>query len=301
MPVFVLYLPLLIYRQEIPRPLCRSGVKMAIIQSALLSKGKGSAGSVTFRRMNGKTIVSEKAIEVKNPQTFPQQLQRAYMLVASRWLAGFNAYTRERFTAKRNYDGRLSKNGSTLLPRQFWAKELQAALKATAEIREDIELGITPGMNLPNRLYYNPFINPTYLGVYKEVDYTGLPSTSASVPVSQFGAAVADGKATISGTAAVNATSTNVMINVSVTAIIRSYVGGSEGSRFVVSSAVQRMQEILMGSASLSLSVEFDVPAGNDFLGYIIEITPVSFVELQTQLVQNVGTITEPVGIVDWK
>lgn len=274
---------------------------MAIIQSALLSKGKGSAGSVTFRRMNGKTVVSEKPIEVKNPQTFPQQLQRAYMLVASRWLAGFNAYTRERFPVKRNYDGRLSKNGSYLLPRQFWAKELQAALKATAEIRDDIELEITPGMNLPNRLYYNPLVNPDYLGVYKEVDYTGLPSTSASVPVLQFGAAIADHKATISGTAAVEATSANVMINVSVTAIIRSYVGGSEGSRFVVSSAVQRMQEVLMGGEALSLSVEFDVPAGNDFLGYILEITPVSFVELQTATLQNVGTITDAVGIVEWK
>lgn len=274
---------------------------MAIIQSALLSKGKGSAGSVTFRRMNGKTIVSEKPIAVKNPQTFPQQLQRAYLLVSSRWLAGFNAYTRERFPVSRNYDGRLSANGSTLLPRQFWAKELQAGLKANATIREDIELGITPGMSLPNRLYYNPLVNPDYMGVYREVDYTGLPATSSSVPVVQVGAAVAGGKATISGTAAVYATSANAMVNVSVTAIVRSYVGTSEGSRFVVSSAVQRSQEILMGGESLSLSVEFDVPAGNDFLGFILEITPVSFVELQTAVLQNVGTITDPVGIVEWE
>jgi len=274
---------------------------MAIIQSALLSKGKGSVGSVTFRRMNGKTIASEKPLEVKNPQTFPQQLQRAYMLVASRWLAGFNAYTRERFKVSRNYDGRLSANGSTLLARQFWAKELQAALKAEAKIREDIEMGITPGMKLPNRLYYNPLINPDYLDVYKGVDYTGLPATSSSVPVVQIGAAVAEGKATISGTAAIEATSVNTMVNVSVTAIVRSYVGGSEGSRFVVSSAVRRLQETLMGGESLSLSVEFDVPAGNDFLGFILEITPVSFVELQTATLNNVGTIVEPVGIVEWE
>lgn len=274
---------------------------MAIIQSALLSKGKGSAGSVTFRRLNGKTVVSEKPIEVKNPQTFPQQLQRAYMLVSSRWLAGFNAYTRERFTAKRNYDGRLSKNGSTLLPRQFWAKELQAALKAKAEIREDIEIGITPGAKLPNRLYYNPLINPDYLGVYKEVDYTGLPSTSTSVPSHTFGSSFEEGTVTISGTAAVSAVSPNIMVNVSVTAIIRNYVGGSEGSRFVVSSAVARLQETLMGDEPLSVSVQFEVPVENDFLGYIIEITPVSFVEMQTATLNNVGTIVEPVGIVNWK
>lgn len=274
---------------------------MAIIQSALLSKGKGSVGSVTFRRMNGKTIASEKPLEVKNPQTFPQQLQRAYMLVSSRWLAGFNAYTRERFTAKRNYDGRLSANGSTLLARQFWAKELQAALKAKPEIREDIELGITPGNKLPNRLYYNPLINPDYLDVYQEVDYTGLPSVSTSVPSHTFGSSFDEGKMTVSGTAAVDAVSPNVMVNVSVTAIIRNYVGGSEGSRFVVSSAVTRLQETLMGGDPLSISVEFDVPVENDFLGYIIEITPVSFVELQTATLNNVGTIVEAVGIVNWK
>lgn len=274
---------------------------MAIIQSALLSKGKGSVGSVTFRRMNGKTIASEKSLAIKNPQTFSQQLQRAYMLVASRWLAGFNAYTRERYQVKRNYDGRLSKNGSTLLARQFWAKELQAGLKAKEEIRADIELGITPGMKLPNRLYYNPLINPNYLDVYKEIDYTGLPSTSSSVPVTQFGSSVEGGKVTISGTAAVYANSSNRMVNVSVTAIIRSYVGGSDGSRFVVSSTVRRTQEVLLGGQSLSFSQSFDVPSGNDFLGYIIEITPVSAVELQTAPYQNLGTITEPVGIVEWK
>lgn len=274
---------------------------MAIIQSALLSKGKGSAGSVTFRRMNGKTIVSEKPIEVKNPQTFPQQLQRAYMLVSSRWLAGFSNYTRERFPVKRNYDGRISKNGSTLLARQFWAKELQAALKAKTEVRGDIELGITPGMKLPNRLYFDPLVNPDYLGVYKEVDYTGLPATSSSVPVVQMGSTVAEGKVTISGTSVVYATSTNIMVNVSVTAIVRSCVNGSEGSIYVMSSAVQRMQEILMGGDSLSLSVEFPIPTGSDFLGFIFEITPVSFVELQTAALNNVGTITEPVGIAKWK
>lgn len=274
---------------------------MAIIQSALLSKGKGSVGSVTFRRMNGKTIASEKPLEVKNPQTFPQQLQRAYMLVASRWLAGFNAYTRERFPAKRLYDGRLSRNGSYLLPRQFWAKELQAMLKMTTLIRTDIETGIVPGMKLPNRLFYNPLIDPVYLAVYRAVDYTGLPTSSNSVPVSQFGVTVADGKATVSGTAAVYATSANVMVNVSVTAILRSYVASGEGARFVATSVVRRMQETLEDGDSLSLSVDFDVPSGNDFLGFILEITPVSSIELQTSNLEDVGTITEAVGIVEWK
>lgn len=274
---------------------------MAIIQSALLSKGKGSVGSVTFRRMNGKTIASEKPLEVKNPQTFPQQLQRAYMLVASRWLAGFNAYTRERFLVKRSYDNRLSKNGSKLLPRQIWAKELQAGLKDNEKIRDDIELGITAGMPLPSRLYTGPLVISDYLDVYKGIDYTGLPTTSTSVPDLQFSAAVAEGKATVSGTAVVNATSTNAMVNVTVTAIMRSSVfDNAVISSANVFSSVRRMQEVLMGGEELTLSVEFDVNETNTFLGYIVEITPISFVELQTATLQNVGTITEPVGFVGW-
>lgn len=273
---------------------------MAIIQSALLSKGRGSAGSVTFRRLNGKTIVSEKPIEVKNPQTFPQQLQRAYMLVASRWLAGFNAYTRERFQVKRKYDGRLSKNGSTLLPRQFWASQLQAALKGVEEIRDDLDNEVVAGRKLPNRLYFYPLVNAAYLDVYKGVDYTGLPKTSSSVPVYSFSGSVMDGKAKVSGTAVVSGTAADTMVNISVTAIIRNYSEEEEGDRYNMYTAVKRMQETLGEGIALDIVAEFDLSEGSDFLGYIIEITPVSLVELQTAAVQNVGTISEPVGIVGW-
>lgn len=296
----MLYLPLLIYRREIQAHAADVAKNMAIIQSALLSKGKGSVGSVTFRRMNGKTIASEKPIEVKNPQTFPQQLQRAYLLVSSRWLAGFSAYERERFKVKRRYDGRLSANGSMLLSRQFWAKELQAALKSSPAIREDIEIGIAPGMGLPKRLFYQPFDSEDYLSVFKTIDYTGLPTTSASVPSHTFNVAVENGKATVAGTAMISAESPNVMVNVSVTAIKKAQLYEAEGIRFVASSAVQRVQEVLVGGESLSLSVEFDVPAISNLSGYIIEITPVSFVELQTATLNNVGTIAEPIGIVNW-
>ena len=45
---------------------------MAIL-NGIVSKMKGSAGNLTFKHVNGKTIVSEKATEVKNPRT-PSQM-----------------------------------------------------------------------------------------------------------------------------------------------------------------------------------------------------------------------------------
>ena len=45
---------------------------MAIL-NGIVSKMKGSAGNLTFKHVNGQTIVSEKATEVKNPRT-PSQM-----------------------------------------------------------------------------------------------------------------------------------------------------------------------------------------------------------------------------------
>ena len=48
---------------------------MAIL-SGILSKLNGSAGSLTFKQVNGQTVVSEKATTVKNTRTPAQQRQR---------------------------------------------------------------------------------------------------------------------------------------------------------------------------------------------------------------------------------
>ena len=48
---------------------------MAIL-NGIASKLKGSAGSLTFRRSAGRTIVSEKVTEVKISRTEPQQRHR---------------------------------------------------------------------------------------------------------------------------------------------------------------------------------------------------------------------------------
>ena len=42
----------------------------------ILKKLKGSAGSLTFKQVNGQTVVSEKATTVKNTRTSGQQRQR---------------------------------------------------------------------------------------------------------------------------------------------------------------------------------------------------------------------------------
>ena len=51
------------------------GLYMAIL-NGIVSKLKGSAGSLTFRRSAGRTIVSEKVTEVKISRTEPQQRHR---------------------------------------------------------------------------------------------------------------------------------------------------------------------------------------------------------------------------------
>ena len=48
---------------------------MAIL-NGIVSKMKGSAGNLTFKHLNGQTIVSEKATEVKNPRTEGQMKTR---------------------------------------------------------------------------------------------------------------------------------------------------------------------------------------------------------------------------------
>ena len=48
---------------------------MAIL-NGIATKLNGSAGSLTFRRSSGRTIVSEKANEVKNTRTSAQQRHR---------------------------------------------------------------------------------------------------------------------------------------------------------------------------------------------------------------------------------
>ena len=48
---------------------------MAIL-NGILKKLNGSAGSLTFKQVNGQTVVSEKATTVKNTRTPAQQRQR---------------------------------------------------------------------------------------------------------------------------------------------------------------------------------------------------------------------------------
>ena len=54
---------------------------MAIL-NGLINKMKGSAGQLTFKRLNGQTVVSERPTKISNPRTEAQQRQR------TRWTSG---------------------------------------------------------------------------------------------------------------------------------------------------------------------------------------------------------------------
>ena len=44
--------------------------------SGIISKINGSAGNITFRRLNGETVVSEKVTQVRNPRSEGQMRTR---------------------------------------------------------------------------------------------------------------------------------------------------------------------------------------------------------------------------------
>lgn len=103
---------------------------MAISVSAIMSKGRGKVGSVTVRRLNGRTVISENAISVSNPQTYEQMLNRT-VLAAAGWFAGLNlAYFRSRGYEQFRTVGK-SRRGSTLLPRQEYVRSLVSQLRAS--------------------------------------------------------------------------------------------------------------------------------------------------------------------------
>ena len=50
--------------------------------NGIWKKLKGSVGSLTFKQVNGQTVVSEKATTVKNTRTSGQQRQRTKSFLA---------------------------------------------------------------------------------------------------------------------------------------------------------------------------------------------------------------------------
>lgn len=276
---------------------------MAIIQSALLSKGRGSAGSVTFRRVNGKTVVSEKPIEVKNPRTYPQQLQRAYMLMASRFVGGLGEYFRERQKVSRIYDGNLSQRGSLLSARQYLGGVLQRLLKANIPVNEHIAGLIVANQPLPAFLYYSPVVGDDYYRSYGQLDITGLPRVNNSVKAADVDVntvSSAEGVlAHFNINGVVGGNRKGVIMNCTYSALY--FVGDADTPMLLhFRSATGKVRVISEEQGIFSVTADLMLPVGATIVASIVEMTPLSSVELEISVTEDVSTIAEPIGLVDW-
>ena len=72
---------------------------MAILKG-IIRKMTGSAGQLTFKRLNGQTIVSEKISNVKNSRTAAQQRQRMKWVNIIRMYAGIAPLLKNGFEKK---------------------------------------------------------------------------------------------------------------------------------------------------------------------------------------------------------
>lgn len=76
---------------------------MAISSSLALGKVKGSMGGMTYSIIEGRTIVRQKPIHVRNPRTEAQQLQRGKMANAVRAYQVIGPMCAKTFTARKKY------------------------------------------------------------------------------------------------------------------------------------------------------------------------------------------------------
>ena len=72
---------------------------MAIL-NGLINKMKGSAGQLTFKRLNGQTVVSERPTKISNPRTEAQQRQRTRWTNIIRMYKGLMPLLRDAFEKK---------------------------------------------------------------------------------------------------------------------------------------------------------------------------------------------------------
>ncbi len=55
---------------------------MAVLKAGILGKFNGSVGNVTGYNLGGQQVIRKKSVDVKDPNTVNQQIQRANMLYA---------------------------------------------------------------------------------------------------------------------------------------------------------------------------------------------------------------------------
>lgn len=101
---------------------------MAIVNSIILGRAKGSAGNVTLSTQQGRVILKQKATEVRNPQTARQTVQRGKLAKAVRAWQQINQYVKSGITALVpygfEYQTYISRNMDILAANNFDADKL---------------------------------------------------------------------------------------------------------------------------------------------------------------------------------
>ena len=259
---------------------------MAIIQSALLSKGRGSAGSVTFRRLNGKTVVSEKPLTVANPDTFAQRRGRMLFMLGANEGWALNPYfaARPKLATVRSSTG-VSARGSKLLPLQAYIKQAVKTLKEDSGVRGQVS---SMAEAVPSKefdyaakrsvVYDNS--SPVFQAL-EDLNSTGLPRENAEIAITNI--SVSQGQVQVpvsvvsgSGVVAVKATIYLIVVVMS---------GGSV-NRYMITRTVE--QDVQAGQPT-NIQASITIPQGQSIHRAIVEVVPVMDVNLgeETELEPN--------------
>lgn len=272
MLVLVLYLPLLTYLWEKTSPLHRSGEIMAIIQSALLSKGRGSAGSVTFRRLNGKTVVSEKPLVVKNPDTFAQRRSRMIFMAGANegWALSPYFAARPKLAGVRNSTG-VSARGSKLLPLQDFIKRAVKAVKDDdpASTQLSSYAGSVPSNQVDYSIKGSVLVASAASPVAKalsSVDVTGLPGENSELAIGSIsvGEGVVQFPVTVDSESGISSVRATVYVIVAVT---------SDGgiNRYMITRTVG---QTVQAEQPTNIQASIQVPQGQIVHRIIVEVVP---------------------------
>ncbi|WP_407478588.1 DUF6266 family protein [Elizabethkingia meningoseptica] len=122
---------------------------MAILNSIILGRAKGSIGNVTLSTQKGRVIAKQKATIVSNPKTDEQMLQRNGLSIAVYLWQKLNVYIKEGITITSQYGNQYN---------AFVSENIQR-LKNLEKDKEDIKSNDLQGMPISMGKYPDPFIN----------------------------------------------------------------------------------------------------------------------------------------------
>lgn len=246
---------------------------MAIIQSALLSKGRGSAGSVTFRRLNGKTVVSEKPLVVKNPDTFSQRQSRMLFMLGANagWALSPYFAARPRLQEVRISAG-VSARGSKLLPLQAYIRQAVKSLKEDNAVEGQVSsmAYAVPSKELDyaakrSVVYDNS--SPVFQAL-ENLNATGLPRVNAEIAFGSI--SVDDGQIQVPMT--VKPITTVLGVRATIYVIV-AVVSDGAVNRYMITETVEQMQ-VAGGVVNVQSSIQ--IPEGQSIHRVIVETVPLT-------------------------